>query len=616
MPRELKSLDERLEWLADEVLLLKEHVGDLSSRLAAFEEGGRIPEDIRHYEEALDARHTESVSHASAQDEESWAQVGQEVLLPRVAAVSFMLVVALILRTVTDNGMIGLLAGSFIGMLYASGLIGAGFFLYRRQSRLAPVFPACGVLLLYAIFFETITHFSSLPVLTVYLLLLAAEAVILSIGLRCRDAVLLFLAVLGSTFVGYAFDFSNPKFVVWGLIILCNSVAAHIADKTGVTRKLRWYTLLIAVVFWMLWSYKLNFYLRFRPDELDGMGLTFYLPMLFFFWAFYTYTSLWRSMTSGIQMGVFHNILPAVIAGGTFFAAYAVLSPWVGHQDVIGFAAVFLSACYMGLVARLAKQSEDDVPGGKEFVTAATVLLVQGLAVSVPILLAMPIWSVAAGVLTLRANIWRSGGIRVISYLFQIIIMFLVVQKGGFVPGSIAGHWLSGVLSAGLVSGCCLWLYAWCRRNRPQCDSAFFTLFDKGDYSAVVLLLLGAFYAFCSVRLAVWASVIASLSEPASALLCSQSVIINFGIVLLMIFGLKLRRKELLVVAGLFVVVSALKVFLFDLLRGNGLSLVLSVFSFGVVAAVSSVVMRKWQQGRSSEVPSPGSVPVGDLPGM
>lgn len=597
MPRELKSLEERLEWLADEVLLLKEHVGVLSSRLAVYEQGGGFPEESRFQAEALGQRRHEVVGQDSVAAEETWVRVGQEVLLPRLAAISFMLVVALILRTVTDSGMIGSQAGSFIGMAYASALIGGGFYLYRRQSRLAPVFPTCGVLLLYAILFETITHFSSLPPLTVYLLLLVAEIAIIAIGLKCRAAVLLFLAVFGSTFIGYAFDFSNPKFVIWGLIILVNSIAAHIAERTGVTRKLRWYTLLIAVVFWMLWAYKLNFYLRFRPDALDGgMGLTFYLPLLTIFWAFYTFSSLWRSWTSGTRMGAFHNILPAITAGGTFFAAYAVLSPWVGHQHLIGFAAVFVSACYMGLVAWQARRSTDDVPGGKEFVTAATVLLVQGLAVSLPIWLAMPIWSVAAGVLTLSANNWRSGGIRVISYLFQVIIMIIVVQRGGFAPGSgPASSWLYGALSAGAVSACCLWLYAWCRRHRPQCDSAFFTLFDKRDSSAIVLLLLGAFYGFCAARLTVSVIVSSYLPEPASALLCSQSVIINLAIVLLMVFGLKQRRQELLVVAALLIVVSALKVFLVDLLRGNGLSLVLSVFSFGVVAAVSSVVMRKWR---------------------
>src|SRR5512137_1366786 len=47
-----------------------------------------------------------------------WA--GTSALLPRVSTVSFLLVVALALRTLTDSGVVGPQAGAHAGLLYAA----------------------------------------------------------------------------------------------------------------------------------------------------------------------------------------------------------------------------------------------------------------------------------------------------------------------------------------------------------------------------------------------------------------------------------------------------------------------------------------------------------------
>ena len=607
MVKELKALDDRVNWLAEELLLAKERMADMASRLEALEQGhvaAAIAEAPPvHHEYPPDVL-GQPAPHPLEIEDESWTHLGHAVLLPRLAAVCFMLVAALILRTVTDNGMIGLMAGSMVGMAYAVALIVGGVILYSRQSLLAPVFPTCGTLLLYAIIYETQSHFSSLSGHTGYLLLLGAEIAIVLVGLHCRAQVLLFLAVFASTLVGIAIGFPNPMFFLLGVLILVNNVAAHLAVRRQITGALCWYALAFSMIFWMLWAYKLNFALKFASAEVSAMGLSFFLPFLFIFWAFYTYTSLWQTLKSGMPLGAFHHALPAIVAGGAFFAANAVLNPWIGRQGLVGLVTVLISVLYLGLVARLAKRGEDGIPGGKEFAAAATILLIQGLAISVPPLWALPVWTVAAAILTLRADQWQSGGIRVISYLFQIFVLFFALRHGSLSVRETA--WPVGMLVAGLMAACNLWLYRWCRRHPPNYDSAFFTIFDKGDYSAVLLLGLGLFQAFAAASFGAFALLHASAIESGKVFACTQSVIVNGGIVFLLLLGLKKRSRELVTVAGLVVVLAAIKVFLFDLLRANGLPLVLSVFSFGVVAATSSVVMRKWQ-GSGGEGEAEGS---------
>jgi uncharacterized membrane protein len=185
----------------------------------------------------------------------------------------------------------------------------------------------------------------------------------------------------------------------------------------------------------------------------------------------------------------------------------------------------------------------------------------------------------------------------------------VALQGKFFVPKSTT--WWTGALIATFLSAMTLWLFSWCRKHPPDYESVYFHYFDKKDFSAVVLLIIGLFEAFAAARFIAGHILALVLSDPANALYCVQSIILNSGIVILLFAGLKMQNREVLMVAGLMVLVAAIKVFLFDLLRADGIPLVLSVFSFGVVAATSSLVMRKWSVTMGKKVKGEG-VGVGD----
>jgi len=56
------------------------------------------------------------------------------------------------------------------------------------------------------------------------------------------------------------------------------------------------------------------------------------------------------------------------------------------------------------------------------------------------------------------------------------------------------------------------------------------------------------------------------------------------------------RSKELRSVAILVTLVGAAKVFTYDLVALEGIARVASVFSFGLLAALASVVLGRWQR--------------------
>ncbi len=589
MAQSLDSLEERVVWLADELLLVKEQVNSINNRLqkmgaVSYPSGG----GIQGY-----ASKSVAVVGDGKSAGESWAKMGEEILLPRLAAVSFMLVVALLLRTVTNNGMLAPNLGTFIGLAYAAALILGGWLLYSRQIRLASVFPTCGILLLYAVLLEGHGKIAALGSDTTYLVLFLAMLVSGVIALRYQGIILLFMTVWGASIVGFAIDFRDPQFMLLGLVVLLNAVLGHLAKRREISTALRWNTLFFSIMFWMILSSKLNFVLLKRPSDLSPVSLEFFTPLLFLFWAFYTYTTLWTIRMGRMALEIYHNLLPIITAGGTFFVAYAVLIPWLGGEVIIGIVAVASSVLYMGLVVWV-ERYYGNFASGKTFVVAAIVLLVQGLSISAPSFLALPIMVVAATALLVRSRQCHSGGIRVIAYFFHIAIVLWAIKENAFEV--TLTHWGYGMVLSGFWAVCCLWAYRWCRINPPVINSGFFDFIDRDDCSAVVLLLLGLFQVYIVVYFAAFGILSNMMMDYTEVLYCVRSIVMNLAVIILMIVALKLRNKEILLTSGVVFVLAAVKVFIFDLFRTSGLPLILSVLTFGIVAAVSSVVLRKWGQ--------------------
>ncbi len=595
MARSFGSLEERVTWLADEMLILKEQVQLLDTRLqmmGSASKSGDVPEPADR-----------QISNRIADNQpvgESLNRMGRE-LVPRVSAVSFMLVVALVLRTVTDNGMLPPHLGIYTGLVYAVGLICSGTMLYKRQSSLAPVFPACGILLFYAVLMEGFSKFAAMGITTTYLVLLAATVAVALIALRFRATVLLFLTIWGSSVAGFVIDFSEPQFVFLGLLVLSNVIWGHLAKKRGISTVLRWNTFILSAVFWAILSFKLNFALLSRPEDLPAVSLNYFPPLLFLFWAFYTYTTLWTIRAGRMAGDIFHHVIPVIVAGGVFSIAYAVIIPWLGGEMVLGFSAVLCSALYMGVVAWLSKHY-GELNTGKEFVVAAILLLVQGLSILVPAYFAMPIMVVAATVLLVRSQKWHSAGCRVIAYFFQIgVILWGFAYRIFAIPEVVGGEaaisWNYGILFSAFWAVCALWCYRWCRLNPPDINGGFFNFIDRDDRSAVVLLLIGLYQIYAVLHFAAFGILANNMTDYTTSLYCARSIILNLGVIVLMLVGLKLRSKEILITAFMVVIIAAVKVFLFDLFRTDGMPLVLSVLTFGMVAAVTSVVLRKWGAG-------------------
>ncbi|NUM56030.1 MAG: hypothetical protein HUU46_20515 [Candidatus Hydrogenedentes bacterium] len=63
-------------------------------------------------------------------------------------------------------------------------------------------------------------------------------------------------------------------------------------------------------------------------------------------------------------------------------------------------------------------------------------------------------------------------------------------------------------------------------------------------------------------------------------------------------------RNDLLASAVVVALIGATKVFAYDLLRTQGVPLVISVFAFGVTATAGSLIWNRWQRAAAPEEPA------------
>lgn len=574
--------------LLQEVQRLGVRVEQLSARLAVLEQGGQ----------SLARPAASAAPQARAQAAAGPAPlIDTGALLPRIATVCFLLVVALILRTITDNEFINIRAGSILGMAYAALLILLGFRLYAKKSRLAPIFPGCGILLLFSIVLETHAHYRTLSTLGAYGLIFAGGATLFAMSIRYRATALVCLGVPIAAAVAMAIDFPYPKYPVLGTILLAAIVAASYSFKQMRCRYLRWFTLLLAVLFWLLWTSKMNTIPACAEPVAEAMAPGWFLPMLLAFWVTYLITVVLNVLKRDLELGIFESIIPTLVAVGAFFAADTAVTSWLGGRNPLYGGVVLAATLHLGLAWWLARRNPERATGSNVFILAGACLII---ATSAAVLrkhigYALPVWSASALFLAHLSHAWRNQGIRLTSYFMQAMTCIVALASSTLVvPAALpaaTGFAGAGLFAFGLTQ------YRWSRTHPPDLSGSFFySRIDRKDYLAVVLLVCGLLGGYGLGQVIVHQALAALTADVAFPFRSGQSLLINTGALVLMYLALKGRNKELIVVASIVALIGAGKVFILDMFGIKGVPLVLSVFSTGVVAAFGSVVMGRWSK--------------------
>lgn len=576
--------------LAEELADLHRRVDELAGKVAALEAG-------RLAEPGAPVAPLEAEAAPNGEGREGLGDwLSRSAVLPRVAAVCFILVFALLLRTVTDYGYLNVQVGSLLGLAYVTVLIGVGVRFYGGRHPLAPVFSGCGFLLLFSIVAESLNRFHTLSAAPAMLILLAALAGGAFIGLRHQAPRLLGISVIGVVLSGLAINFPRVVFPAAGGLLLAASLIAFLADRRGVSRGLKWWVTLLALGFWFLWAFKIYMALR-HGDDPAPFFKAWFLPELLIYGGLYL-LHYGHRFFRGEALTPFDAVLPSLNMLLLFLAGRVMVVGYWGQSTAFGTLALLLAAGHFLAGWRLSHlgQRRSGAIGGA--MVAGALMLALGL----PELLgqvawALPGWALAAYGLAVLSGRCGSGVIRLISYLYQFF-GFWIGLLAGVLTSVRPGELPASLFAAGALALGSLAQFRWCRQHPPPPGTMFARL-DGRDYSSLLLLLTGLAGCFFVGTLLLDHLAPLFLAEPANTLRCGRSLLLNAGALALLLAGSHHHRLELIWVGVALAVLGCFKVFFVDLFRSDGLPLVLSVFSFGIVAAVGSVIMGRWQKPNS-----------------
>jgi len=523
----------------------------------------------------------------------NWA--GKAHLLTRLSTLCFLLVLALVLRTVTDSNLINTLIGSMLGMGYAAALMLVGGWYYHKKSPLAPIFAASGAVLMCTIVVETHSRFASLPLVPAYLTLIATGGGMAWVSYRYQRFLPISLGTLGMCLAGAAIDYPHPYFPYLALVLFAANILGFFAAQLKSCSWLRWIVLIVTMTMLQLWGVRLGMaYLSHQAPPAE-LASTWFLPAVALFAALYLALALAGILQkTEAKISRFNFALPSLNAAWAFSLAAYVLHASGGSKQLLGLLGTALASGHLGITIWLAGRKQMAARGTTSFACAGAILAALSLPFAVGnFVFSLPMLSVVAFFMALLSRKWQNGGIRATSYLTQLYATVALVVLLNTDKAAAAD--LVTVLPAGLLAIVTLYQFQWCREWPPPSPSVF-TRLDLGDKSAVALLLCSLTSGFFTVRVAILQALTlyAPPAEVANAFGCSQSILINASAALLMIFAFFRQNKEVRNVAILVTLIGAVKVFLYDLLGAHGMPLVASVFTFGLAAAIESVALGRW----------------------
>ena len=616
MSRKNETIEEKVDRLHEQVESLSRRVAELEGRRTAFspdrsaDASGTRPGTIPAAAVSPGPGKPQGKPAAGEPDslsDEAVRWASRASLFPRLATLCFLMVVALILRTITDSGIVKPLLGLGLGMGYAAALMVAGWHQYRRESSLAPVFVACGALLMSSIVVETHARFGSLPLVPAYLTLMATGAGLAFVSRRFSVFLPVSVGTLGMCLAGTAIDYPNPFFPYLFMVLLTANLLGYYAGTLRRCGWLRWTVLLVTLAMFLLWGMRLGAVAAGRITAAPTLAPGWFLPVLAAFGvAFLTIALLGIVRSRGERLSTFDFSLPTINAVGLYLAARVVVDEASGSALALSLVAILFALVHFGAAFWLATRKIEGVPGTNSLVVAGSALLALALPTSLgTALTAAPVLAAAALGVALLSGRWGSGAVRATSYLLQACsVVFLAFH---FLARGLPASPLAGTVPSAALAALALVHYLWCRRHAPPARSPLFGTYDTQDLSGAVPLLASLTGAFFFLRAIAWWIILPAGPRGPDAFQCTQSVIINLAALGLGLYAYRAHDREIRNVAILVIAVGAIRS-ASDLLGTRGTPLVLSIFSFGLAAAVQSIAMSRWQKTSSTpaaETPGP-----------
>ena len=583
MSNEGSSLEERVIRLEHEVQELTVAVFNLERLLTADQKV-----KIKKKEAARAAEGPSEVS------EELLSWVDKSAILPRIATTSFILVVAVALRTATESAIIDQELGSMLGILYAFGLIVYGWFAYRENNIHAPVFTLWGTIVMAAVVVEAHRVFASVPTELAYFILALTGLVTAVMSRMNQVALPVFVGTLGMSLGAFAINYPSPIFPYLTVILILANLFAAYATSLLRASWLRWLLFGMTLLTVQIWDLKLGIYLKDVPPEQLDFAISGFLKAIAALAVAFGVISL-LGVLGKLQEKVskFDLILPVlnvlwVAVVGSYAIDHGLASPLV-----YGWGGCMGAVSYLWIAWWLAHYREGGALGTTSFALGGGLLLAftapQAFGID---LIAIALVGALAVALARLSKLRKNPGLRLVGYGLQVYasvgLALILRTTQGTAPS------LVGALASGLLAVLAFYHYIWSRKHPFAAEEPLLVRLNKNDRGAAVMLIAALCNGFFTLRVGLYQSLdLLGMARPDNYA-GAQSLLIIAAAAVLLVISLRRRNKELRNVAVVILIIGGCKVFLLDMVQVKGLPLVISVFVFGLVAALASFVLGRW----------------------
>jgi hypothetical protein len=538
-----------------------------------------------------------------AEEEATWERESSR-LLSRASTLSFLLVLALILRTVTDNSIVPPDMGSIIGIGYSALLIAIGWFMYARNGAQAPVFTSCGTILVFAVIAESNLNqkFHLLPLLPAFALLVATGAVTAALSHRYRVRLPFSIGTVGMALAAVVVTFHEqaPDFRYLIVTLLVANFLGHFTMSLEKCKWVGWTLFLITAATTIWWAFSIRSLYINPPTAASATAmLPWFLAGVGAFGGMYLAIASWEILTGqSEQVGNYYLALPTLTVLWSFGSALFVTAILHSSMMLVSGLGLFVALLHIFVTRYLSKERSGGRGGLGAICNAGAILLAMALPIITGnALFALPILSALSLMFIIFSGAWQSGGVRLTSYLLQLhttaLFVFLQINLS---PASPIGILL---VVGFILSGLTFLQYQWARSNPPPVDIRFFSRIDPKDLTAGGLLILSLLSTFLLFR----AGAFAALGHIDSTFRATQSVFINAAAAGMVIWAYVRKSGEMRNIAIAIILIGALKVAVFDLMSIKGMPLVMSILSFGIATATLSIFLSRWQRRVQGEEP-------------
>ncbi|MGD9019525.1 MAG: hypothetical protein PVF84_04700, partial [Desulfuromonadales bacterium] len=495
MVEETASLEKRVADLESQVAVLSETVNQLQAAGRDFPAVSDKPEKKKL---------TRKLSAEGGASEEILSWVDKSYILSRVATTSFIVAIAVALRTASDSGAIDLQIGSFIGMLYAMGLLMYGWFAYKERSIQAPVYTLWGTLIMCSVVVEAHRVFATVPTEVAYLAMALTGLVGTIISRMHHVALPVFVGTLGMSFGSFALDYPSPVFPYLVIIMGLANIFATYATRLLRASWLRWLLLVLTLFMIQIWDLKLNIYLsKLAPENLE-FSVRGLMPSIGFLGLVFAGIAL-LGVLGKVQdrISKFDVVMPVINVCWIFLAAKYAINQGLTTATTFGWVALVAALAHLAVAWWLGHRVAGGNLGTTSFALAGGLLL----AFSAPMAFGHAVIASALVALLAIGMAWfslrRSNiGLRLSSYLLQFYacsaLVYLLWSTDGTRPSVV------GALSSGLLASIAFVHYFWSRRNPPAAGETLLHKLNKNDRGAGMLLIAALFGGFFTMRVGLY----------------------------------------------------------------------------------------------------------------